>query len=289
MPGAASPATVAAAAGDLGAGEVRSADQPRRGAQRGGHHHRQRAVSAAHQTAGQALSGRAEQQLAGEPGPAPITTVPGSRAATTPARPVPSHRPTSARISRAAGSPSCAACVTCSPRSSPASPPQAGPAGRVLATGLDDLARGPGQHAGRGVLLPAAPVAALAATPVRDELLVPELAGQAVPAPLQPAVGEDRTTDAGAEGEHDEVALAPARPEPVLGPGRGVGVVVDQHRPVEPPPEALLQRLVPPGQVVVRRRPSRAGRPRSLRRRPRPPPRPGDAPPRARSGRRPGR
>ncbi len=120
----------------------------------------------------------------------------------------------------------------------------------------DDRAAGRHQPAGLahqrvagGVLLPAALVAALAADAVGHHLHVPELAGDAeAPADDAPAQ-HDAAADAGAEVDHDQVALAAAGAEAVLGPDRGVGVVVDEDRQRHPLAQGLAQRLVAPGEV----------------------------------------
>src|SRR5690606_17876595 len=99
------------------------------------------------------------------------------------------------------------------------------------------------------VLLPAAAVAAGAAVAARDDLHVAELAGHAVLAALDLSVLEDRAADAGAQGDHHEVVLAASCAEAPLGPGGGVGVVVDEDRDGETARETVAQRLVAPGQV----------------------------------------
>ena len=114
--------------------------------------------------------------------------------------------------------------------------------GRQLA-GLAD------QDVARGVLLPAAAVAALAAPAVRHDLHVAVLPRDAEPAALQGAVDDHRAADAGAEVDAHQVRLAAAGAEPPLGPDRGVGVVLDHDRQPQPRADGLAQRLVAPGQV----------------------------------------
>ncbi len=82
-----------------------------------------------------------------------------------------------------------------------------------------------------------------------DDLHVSELAGDAVLAPLDLALLQDRAADAGAERDHDEVVLAAAGAEAPLGPGGGIGVVVHEDGDGQAAGEAVAQRLVAPGQV----------------------------------------
>ncbi|CAM5741168.1 hypothetical protein SALBM311S_09447 [Streptomyces alboniger] len=76
-----------------------------------------------------------------------------------------------------------------------------------------------------------------------------ELPRDAVLAALDLAVLQDRAADAGAERDHDEVVLAAAGAEAPLGPGGGVGVVVDEDGDREAAGDAVTQGLVAPGQV----------------------------------------
>src|SRR5690606_32656249 len=99
------------------------------------------------------------------------------------------------------------------------------------------------------VLLPAAAVAARAAVAAGHDLHVPELAGDAVLAAFDLAVLQDRAADAGAQRDHHEVVLAASGAEAPLGPGGGVGVVVDQDGDGETAGEAVPAGLVAPGQV----------------------------------------
>ena len=64
-----------------------------------------------------------------------------------------------------------------------------------------------------------------------------------------PAAEDDAAPDAGAEVDHDEVALAASGTEAVLGPRGGVGVVVDEGRERDALGERLAERLVAPREV----------------------------------------
>ncbi|MPM96529.1 hypothetical protein SDC9_143693 [bioreactor metagenome] len=119
-------------------------------------------------------------------------------------------------------------------------------------------ARGPGAGQGDGlapqrltgaVLLPAAPVATRADLPVGHDAEVSPLAGHAPSAAVDLAVQDQATADAGAEGDHREGGAALPGAEPVLPPGRRIGVVVDHHRQIEAGLETLHQRFVAPGEV----------------------------------------
>ncbi len=81
------------------------------------------------------------------------------------------------------------------------------------------------------------------------DLHMAELTGDAVLAALDLPVLQDRAADAGAQRDHDEVVLATAGAEAPLGPGRGVGVVVDENGHREPARETVPEGLVAPGQV----------------------------------------
>ena len=113
----------------------------------------------------------------------------------------------------------------------------------------DQLTRLPLEGVAGGVLLPAAAVAARAAVPVRHHLHVPELAGHAVGAAVDPAVHDDRAADAGAQRDAQDEAVAGAGAEPALAERGGVGVVVDHDRDGDPAGQAGPQRLVAPRQV----------------------------------------
>ena len=77
--------------------------------------------------------------------------------------------------------------------------------------GRDQLAGVADQGVARGVLLPAATVAALAAVPVGDDLHVAELAGHPVRAAEDPVVDDQRAADAGAERDAQDEAVAARR------------------------------------------------------------------------------
>jgi hypothetical protein len=125
----------------------------------------------------------------------------------------------------------------------------------VEEVGDDGTSRGeqrpglPHERVAGGVLLPAPPVAALTPDAVGHDLHVPELARDAVPATDDLTVEHDAPADPRAEVDHDEVALAAPGTEAVLGPHRGVGVVVDEGRQRHPAGEGVAQRFVAPGQV----------------------------------------
>ena len=127
---------------------------------------------------------------------------------------MPSHSPMSASSSRAVGSPSRAASVMNGPVSAAgvAAEPgeQVGHDGRP---GLDHRAGLAHEGVAAGVLLPAAAVAALAAHAARHDLHVAELAGDAVPPALDVAVDDEGAPDARAEGDDDDVRLAPGGTE----------------------------------------------------------------------------
>ena len=81
------------------------------------------------------------------------------------------------------------------------------------------------------------------------EAQVAELGADAVAAAEQLAVGDDGAADAGTHRQHDHVVHALARAEAVLAPPRGVGVVLDRHRRVQPALEPRAQGLVAPVDV----------------------------------------
>src|SRR6478735_5890365 len=115
--------------------------------------------------------------------------------------------------------------------------------------GLDHGAGLAHERVAAGVLLPAATVAALAARAARHDLHVAELAGDAVPPALDVAVDDEGAADARAERDDDDVRLSPGGTEGRLGPGRGIGVVVDGDRQGDALRQRVTQRLVAPGQV----------------------------------------
>ena len=170
--------------------------------------------------------------------------------------PTPSHCPTSSKISRAAGSPSCAAAVTSGPVM----------AEHLSAGTVEDGVRD--RRVGRGELtrfadsttLPDAycsqqpAVAALAAASPRHHLHVAELPRHAVAAALQHAVEQDRAAEAGAEVDADRMRLDARGTEAPLCPEGGVRVVLHHDREAQPTTDRLAQRLVAPGQVGRRAR-----------------------------------
>ena len=137
----------------------------------------------------------------------------------------------SASSSTASGSPAWAASVTSGPvsRVDVAADPGLEVVGH-RGVGQHQLARVADQRVARGVLLPAAPVAALAAVAVRHDLHVPELAGHAVLATEHLVVDHQRAADAGPERDAQDVAVTDARAEPALRERGGVRVVVHHHR-----------------------------------------------------------
>jgi len=90
--------------------------------------------------------------------------------------------------------------------------------------------RRPGQGVAAGVLLPAAPAAALAGETVGHDLHVAELPGHAVAPPVHPAADDDGTADPGPQGDDDAVPRAAGRAVRALGTRGAVGVVVQDHR-----------------------------------------------------------
>ena len=119
----------------------------------------------------------------------------------------------------------------------------------VAALHIGDLARLVQQRAPGDVLLPAAVLAAAAASAALADLHVTELRPDPPAAAVEVAVEHDAAPDAGADGDHDQVGLAPAGAEAVLRPGRGVGVVLHHDRKPRPGGDRVAQGLVAPGQV----------------------------------------
>src|SRR3954447_5478591 len=115
------------------------------------------------------------------------------------------------------------------------------------------------QGVAAGVLLPAAPVAALATVPAGDDLHVAELPRDAEPAALDLPVDEEATADAGAQRHHHDVGLAARGAVLPLGPGGRVGVVVDVDRHRHALLQRLLQRLVTPRPVRGETQPGPGG------------------------------
>jgi hypothetical protein len=78
---------------------------------------------------------------------------------------------------------------------------------------------------------------------------VPQLPADPERTAQQRAVDDDAAAEPGAHGEQHHVIDVPGGAEPELAPGRGVGVVLHQHRQAGPLLDVRPQRLVPPGQV----------------------------------------
>ena len=76
-----------------------------------------------------------------------------------------------------------------------------------------------------------------------------QLRGAAEAATEEPILGDDRATDAGADGEHDHVAVDLAGAEAEFGPAGGVGVVFDQDRHVQARLKGGPERFVTPVDV----------------------------------------
>src|SRR5829696_4434194 len=114
------------------------------------------------------------------------------------------------------------------------------------------------QGRARGHRLQAAEVAAGAAVPVGGDDQVAELAREPVLAVVEPTLKDQSPADPGADGDQHQVAPGGPGAEAGLGPGGGVGVVVDGGRQAGPlvqeaaqlhPPVAVVggQRALPPG------------------------------------------
>src|SRR3954453_3448222 len=101
------------------------------------------------------------------------------------------------------------------------------------------------------VLLPATVVAAATPPATGHDPHVPGLARDAERAAIEPVVDDDAATEAGADGDDDDVLGADACAEAVLPPGGGVGVVLDDDGKGE-----LLGDLIAKGGVA----PSEVGR-----------------------------
>ncbi len=90
---------------------------------------------------------------------------------------------------------------------------------------------GAGERRAAGQRLEAADVAAAADDRgVVDDLDVPDVAGAALRAAMQRAVGDDPGADARPDLEHDDVLVPFGDPEPPLAEGQDVDVVVDPDR-----------------------------------------------------------
>ena len=188
-------------------GHVGRADEPRVRTQRRHHDLRARGGSPrpVRVRENAARAGPSSSSPASET-PPPTMMQDGSKAAVMPASPTPSQRPMSASSSTDSGSPSRAAWVTSGPVSArrvAVDPVVQGV--RQRGVGRHQLAGVADQRVAGGVLLPAAPVAALAPVAVRHHLHVPELPRHPVGAAEHPVVDHHRAADAGAErhAEHD--------------------------------------------------------------------------------------
>ena len=113
-------------------------------------------------------------------------------------------------------------------------------------------------RAGRDGLEVAAPAAA-AERAVELDRDVAELAGHAVGAVEQPAVRDDRATDAGRHREVDEVVLAAAGAEGRLAERGDVRVAVEERRQAESCLDVVGERHVTEVRTEVRRLDDRAG------------------------------
>jgi hypothetical protein len=78
---------------------------------------------------------------------------------------------------------------------------------------------------------------------------VPELGADAVGASVHLPVENQSSSDTGAQGDAYDDGLSAGRAEAVLGPGGGIGVVLDRHRDPDPFAQCVPKRLVAPGQV----------------------------------------
>src|SRR6202044_489010 len=105
------------------------------------------------------------------------------------------------------------------------------------------------QGAPARVLLPAAAIAAPAQPPFGYDPVVPGLAGDPPPAPVQLPVDHDPGADSGADRDEHDVLVAARGAEHGLGPGGGVRVVLHYHGQACVVFDPLLQRLVAPGEV----------------------------------------
>ena len=101
----------------------------------------------------------------------------------------------------------------------------------------------------RGVLFPAAAVAALAAVPARHDDLVAELPRHTEAAAFEPSVHDHGPADSGSQGDADQTVLSLPGAEAPFRPGGGVGVVGQQDGAAQQPLQVLAQRFIAPGQV----------------------------------------
>src|SRR3954471_14281007 len=99
------------------------------------------------------------------------------------------------------------------------------------------------------VLLPATVVAAATPPATGHDPHVPGLTRDAERAAIEPVVDDDAATDAGADGDDDDVLGAGTCAEAVLPPRGGIGVVLDDDREAEHLGDLLAKRGVAPREV----------------------------------------
>ena len=118
-----------------------------------------------------------------------------------------------------------------------------------------------------GVLLPAAPVAALAAVAAGHDDLVPELPRHAKAAAFHAPVHHHGAADPGAQGDADQPALTLPGAEAPFRPGGGIGVVGQQNGAAQQALQVLPQWFIAPGEVRTEEHRARRPDPSSRRRR----------------------
>ena len=138
-------------------------------------------------------------------------------------------------------------------------------------SGVGGLARVADQGGTAGVLLEAAVVAAAAQPPAGYDAQVADLGADPEGAAVELAVEHQPAPDAGADGHQQQVVDVVPGAVGELAPRRGVGVVLDHHREVDPRLQLGLEVDVAPGEVRARTTRSSGTCRRSRRRRPRPP------------------
>ena len=112
----------------------------------------------------------------------------------------------------------------------------AGPADHLAQPPRQRRLPGPDAQPGtRGETLPAAAATARAGRPGRVDHHVADLAGEARRADLDAPVDHDAAADAGAEGDHHDVAVPAGGAQAVLGQHGQVGVVLDDDRATRQP------------------------------------------------------
>jgi len=112
-----------------------------------------------------------------------------------------------------------------------------------------EFARLVNQGVPAAVLLPAAAVPAAAQPAVGDHADMPGLARHAPPATVELTADDDARADACSHRHKHHVAVSAGGPEPRLGPGRCVRVVLHHHLAAQTLLDPLLQRLVTPGEI----------------------------------------